>query len=296
MCILWQRNKLKNIKIGIVFVFLISVAGGFFYLGKTSIKEDAVCKALRNIPDDEKCFLDLFFRILLLRDSGAYVLNGSKPAAQSSFLGAKYYHTTIHWIGYKRSTIFRKGYEIWKKYEPLFPCNNYCFCYVEDEEEDSITVFLINKKNFTDIVAKNIEDFKKVLGSKINPDIFLDMIINKKQSFFKILNNHKLFGVIFGYGKHNAELFHRRHYLLENGFFRNQNLIEKEIEKITEKLQVSHDERSYLLFSSLPSFVCDPTDPETQELQVSYKRQRKEFNNLYKNGNFLEITLRKLGS
>jgi hypothetical protein len=281
-----------------VFVFLIGMAGGFFYLGKTSKEEDAVCKALRKIRADEKCYLDFFFRSLLLRDSAAYVLNGSKPAALSSFDGAKHHHTTIHWRGYNRSTLFRKGYEIWKKYETLFPCNNYCFCYdeFEEEEEDHIFVFLINKKNFIDIVTKNIEDFKSVLGSEITPDVFVDMIINKKQSFIKILNNHKLFGIIFGYGKHNAELFHRRHYLLQNDCFRKQDLKEKEIEMITEKLQGSHDERSCLLFSSLPSFVCDPRDPETQELQVSYKRQRKEFNNLYKSGNFLEITLRKLGS
>lgn len=234
-----------------------------------------------------------FFRQLLLRDSAAYVLNGSKPAGESSFLGVKYYRTTIHWRGFYRSTLFRKGCEVWKKYEYLFPSKNYCFCYDVDEEDDCITVFLINKRNFADIVIKNIEEFKKVLGQKITPETFIDMIVSKKQSFFKILNNHQLFGIIFGYGKHNAELFHRRH-RLENNCIRKLELIKKEIKMINEKLQFSDNEKIYLRFLSLPSFVCDATHHETQELQLRYTQQRKEFTNLYKNGNFLEITLKKL--
>lgn len=289
--------RLKMIKIGIAFLCLLTmIAGIFFSLRMLSPKEDAVCKALRKIPPDEKWFLDYFFRNLLLRDGAACVLNGCKPAGVSSFFGPEYYKSTILWGGFKRSTLFRKGHEIWKKYQHLFPSSNYCFCYYEDKEEDELDVFLINKNFFLSSVTSHIEEFKKVLGSSITPARLLDLIIDKKKSLTEILNHDRtLLGIILGYGKHNASLFHRR-YVLENAFIKRHDLLEKEIKKINERLQSHHNEKSHLLFSFLPNFVCDPTHPETQELHNGYIQQRKEFNELYRNGNFLEVTLKKITS
>lgn len=256
-----------------------------------------VCKFLKELPQEEKWFLEYFFRTLLLNDTGAYVLNGSKPAGCSDFFGPWYYKDTIHWRGFNRSTLFRKGNEIWKKYEHLFPSTSFCFSYHEDAEDDLIGVELINKSLFSSAITKNIEYFKSVLGSNITSEIILDKIINKRETLSSALNHHNcLIGIVLGFGKHNSSLFYRRH-LLEREFnLKRQDLIEQEVDEIKEKLQHSSHKRDILLFSSLPQFVFDPMHPETQELFDKYIQQRKGFTNFYRHGNFLEVTLRKIAS
>jgi len=275
------------------------LVGGYSILEKSSFKKDAVSIALGEMTSDEKWFLDFFFRNHLLRDSGAYVLKGCKPVGLSDFLGPKYYLSTVYWRGYKRSVLFKKGYEIWKKYQHMFPSISYCICYRKDEEDDDqgFDVYLINKKNVLSVVSKNIEEFQAHLGPDITPEILLEKIINEGKPLTEILHgNAELLGMILGYGKHNSQLFYRREILKKEFTPKKLDLIAEEIAEINKKLQCRSHRRNHLIFASLPTFVFDPTHQETQELNDKYEQQRKEFTNLYKNGKFLETTLRVLTS
>jgi len=273
------------------------LSGGCLFLRKSSLKKDTVSIALKEMTSDEKWFLDFFFRNHLLRDSGAFVLKGCKPVGLSDFLGPEYYLPTIHWRGYRRSALFKRGYEIWKKYQHMFPSINYCICYREDEEDDDqgFYVYLINKKNLLNIVSENIERFRFNLGTDVTPEILLEKIINEKKLLTEILHgNAELLGIILGYGKHNSQLFYRRETLKKEFIPKKLNLVEEEIAEINKKLQFHNHQRNHLIFASLPTFVFDPMHQGTQELNDKYKQQRKEFTNLYKNGDFLETTLRVL--
>jgi hypothetical protein len=86
-------------------------------------------------------------------------------------------------MGYNNSTLVKKGYEIWKKYQHLFPSSNYLFCDGGGWGDDGMDVFLINKNSFVHVVAKNIEDFKNILGPNTTPEEILDTIINGKKIF-----------------------------------------------------------------------------------------------------------------
>lgn len=269
---------------------------GYSFLKKSSLRKDIVSIALEKMTSDEKWLLDFFFRNHLLRDSGAFVLKGCKPVGLSDFLGPKYYLPTIHWRGYRRSTLFKRGYEIWKKYQHMFPSIHYCICYCEDDDDDQgFDVYLINRKNFLNIVSENIEEFKSALGSTITPETLLEKMIYEEKPLTEILHgNAKLLGIILGYGKHNSQLFHRRE-MLKKGFIpKKLDLVKQEIAVINKKLQFHNYQRNHLIFAALPTFVFDPMHRETQELHGKYKQERKEFTILYKNGNFLETTLRML--
>ena len=298
MSSLRRGDELKIIKNRTSLLFLACIIGGaFFLLRLLPPKEIAISKILSKIPLEEKWFLDYFFRTLLLKDSGAFVLNGTKPAGCSDFLGPQYHQYTIHWRGYNKSTLFRKGYETWKKYEHLFPSTSFCFSYYEDTDDDLIDVTLINKSLFLKAISDNIEDFKAVLGSDITPEILLEKIISKQAPLEKVLNHHPcLIGIVLGFGKHNSSLFYRRSLLEKEFNLKKQDLIEQEVDKLKEKQQFSDCKSDILLFSSLPRFAFDPTHPETQELHNKYTQQRKKFTNLHQHGTFLEVTLKNLVS
>ncbi len=275
---------------GFFFTCLLCVGAALFL--KDASKEDAIRKALAKIPAEEKYLLDYFFRTLLLRDSGAYVLNGSKPAGLSCYLGPRYYQSTVHWRGFYRSTIFRKGCDTWAKYQHLFPSTKYCFFIEEDEEEDAIDVLLVDKLKIAHVIANNMQEFKEVIGSSMTSETLLSA---KKETFLEAFNHNPLLqGIILGYGKHNAWLYHQRKDLHNTP--RRQELIEKEALYFNKKLQFSFKPQEALAFSALPSFACDRSHPETQDLLSNYSQQRKEFTHSYAHGNFLEITLKKICS
>ena len=56
-----------------------------------------------------------------------------------------------------------------------------------------------------------IKLFQHYLGSEISPEHVLDLITNERNNIFNVLHeNSALLGILFGYGCHNALMFHRR--------------------------------------------------------------------------------------
>jgi hypothetical protein len=219
------------------------------------------------------------------------VLTGSKPAALSAILDPSYYQSTILWKGFYRGTLFKKGLEVWKKYQHLFPSNHFCFLYNNDE--DGIKVFLINKKQFIEEMTRNIEDFKAAFGMHITAEGLIDMANIQQQYFLQILDNHvALKGIILGYGKHNSHLFQQRDVLRNAALPKKQELIEKKMRNLDEKLGLVESAISPLQFASMPAFACDLMHPETQDLLKKYALGKRTASSLYQNGSFLETTLK----
>lgn len=295
---------MKRLKIGITLLSLLGLASGFYFSFKFPHRpEDNVIRvALSNIPSDEKWALDYFFRSLLLRDGGAYVLNGTKPATVGDFGAPSLREVAFFgWRLFRTSVLLKRGYEIWMKYRHLFPHSNYAILCLENKEFDRFHIVLVNKKRFACVIEENLNEFRAVLGPGMTTEALLDELAKEKQSLYQLLNDHSgLLGIILGYGKHNAWLFYQREQIesqIDTCQFlpKRFDLMESELNALNGKFQlVDQKRKSRLLFASSPSFVFDPQHPETQELLAQYKQQRKELTEFYGNGSFLEIALRKL--
>ncbi len=269
---------------------------------QSSIRDEDVCVSLKNIPPNEQWVLEYFFRQLLLRDGGAYVLNGTKPAALGDFGPPSLREVPFFgWRFFRTNSLLKKGCETWKKYQHLFPHGNYTILCLEDQKSNGCHIALINNKQFICIIEENIEDFRAVLGSKMSASSLLEGLAKKEQTLYQLLQDHSgLLGIILGYGKHNASLFYQRA-LIENQINTCQfapkkfDLIEAKFNALNVKLQpVNQTKPSKLLFALSPAFIFDPHHPETQKLLTQYTRQKKEFTTAYGRGNFLETTLRNL--
>ncbi len=293
---------MKVLKAGIAFLCLFGIALGLYF---SISKDDPIRKALSTIPADEKLFLEYFFRDLLLREGGAYVLNGTKPITEEDFESPTL--REVFFFGnrfLKSAVLLKKGFEIWNKYQHLFPSTKYALLCYQNKTDGTFQVLLINKKAVVNEIEKNIEDFKAILGPTITPTALLEKIISEDKHLSEILNEHTgLFGMLLGYGKHNSQLFYQREMLQDQ--IEDNQFIPKRFELIEEKLNAAEKRflatdpkkrRNRLIFTSLPAFVFDPEHPETQKLLKSYEEQRKEITKSYQDVSFLETFLKKFTS
>lgn len=77
------RDTRVIFKIGKIFLCISGITVTIYSL--FTFSNDAACNLLREISFEERYFLDYFFRNLLLKERGAFVLNGSKPAVLENF-------------------------------------------------------------------------------------------------------------------------------------------------------------------------------------------------------------------
>jgi hypothetical protein len=123
------------------------------------------------------------------------------------------------------------------------------------------------------------------LHTKIDPEKFLDDIVTKKSSLLKSIHHHDmLFGILVGYGKHNAFLYKKSKSLC-------RILCSKKI-----KLECSDKDFYPMMLVNPVQFMVDPNHPETKILQYKYKNLHQKISHLYSQGDLLEITLNELTS
>jgi hypothetical protein len=167
---------------------------------------------------------------------------------------------------------------------------------------------MINKRAFLKTIEENIDDFKKVLGVDITPQKILDNCLKANDIFKDVLESHHgLYGILLGYGRHNAQLFNRLAEI-EGTRSRDKFSLTKKTLSPSEGFSTIDEEYHYLkekllpfdeflgdnfnpLFMLLPAFMADHTHPETQRLKTEYRQQYKNIIERYKKGDFLEVTL-----
>lgn len=286
------------------FLFLTFVVGSTIFLKFSS---PSVPKRISALPEDEKETLDGFFHYLF-QDSFSYVLFGTKPMAVCTFLEIKPNNLPFNQIDdfidfsftkfYSSNLLGIKGWETWEKHAHLFPSSNYIL--LENHDGKKITIIMINKKSFLKSINENINEFQEVLGGNITAEMVLSNCLNSNNLFRDALKeNDKLFGILLGYGKHNSQLFDRRNQIERHhsmcpsiGF----SSLDEENHYLNTTLTFFDDFEVCdfnPLFISLPEFVADHDHPETKDLKNQYTKQYKETIKKYKNGNFLEVTLRQ---
>ncbi|MBM3191999.1 MAG: hypothetical protein FJZ63_05045 [Chlamydiae bacterium] len=208
-----------------------------------------------------------------------------------------------------------RGWEFWQKHQHLFPSQNYAFVKVKNfVDNDYAAILFVNKKAFLKIVSKYITDFKNILGADVTPQLLLEKVLHGDDVFGDVLKHHQgLIGTLLGFGRDNAWLFHEREeisYYKGNPspllgessyvFKKLPSQTSQEVLSAFNRRLQSFDDRSSLhfhpLLMRLPSFAADPATIETKQLKINYQQQYHQIVQRYKEGDFLEITLKQITS
>ncbi len=272
-------------------------------------QQSKVAKLLKSIPSEDRVYLEFYFRYLLFDDPLAYVIFGDKPMALSGFWNPTPSGNCLTPNISHNSVILRKGYELHKKYQHLLPSKNFIFVF--RESDDYTEIALVNRKNFLKTTANSIEEFQKILGKKISGATILDRFVIEKEIFEKPLKeNHALLGLLLGYGKKNSFRFQRKMEILKstNAFHLHHkqekclrpsigfDSLDEELAFLNQRLKPLEDPCQEFTLVNLPSFMVDSRDIETQGIKKKFIEQRRKITNIYRHGDFLEITLNYLAS
>ena len=266
-------------------------------------KEAAFAKKFEAISPEDRFDLEAFFRLLILKEGGGYVLFGNKPVAFTAFSPHNNDSMGLRQIiRYDQDNkIISKGWQTWEKYAPLFRSRQFILeC--RKFHDNRFEICLIKKDRFKQIVKTNLPHFQSILGDKITPDILLSSYCKNDQPLFHLLKrHHALLGILLGFGTENSWLFHENTRLnSEDPNATGRNLL-KAIQPYpthlcNHTLQGLFNERNHrkcFKFLYLPYFFADPNSEESQILKEQYIQQQRTIHNAYAHGHFLEVTLRK---
>ncbi len=183
----------------------------FFFIVFISLLEGTNCqKILEEIkPEDRSTLCSLFNS--LINDHFAYTLFGDKPVSLAARFMLTPWENTIE--GIQCSGVFWKKWKVWEQYKHLFPIKNFLLIKELSRNRNFkiLNVLIINKIEFIKTVNKHLPLFESILGRKIIPEELLKDIESNKLSFIdSIDDNQMLWGILLGYGKHNAMLYNQR--------------------------------------------------------------------------------------
>lgn len=284
---------------------------------------------LSQFSETEKQQLSLFFEEAVVHDSFGYTIFGKKPVSFIGFFSIAQYAAPSYLI--RDHIALYEGAKVCHKLSPLITESGFAFKFQYDAECQQTFLYLINKKELLNIIQEHLDLFKEILGASITAEKLFGDILRADSTVEEVLQDSEgLKGIIFGFGAKNAFMYQRRGQLLEKMrmhyrppallpskdvlhlfyFDRHrQEIDDKTIRPVCEEIAAVIREYSdllrcckrppkncdrYLTTLSLPGFVADFDDPETQLLLEHYRQVRTRINHAYAQGDFLEVTLCKM--
>lgn len=301
----------------VLFCILLLVFGLLFsyqkqlpdsYVGKD------VSQILAAIPKGDRERLDFFFHDAIGWDAFGYVLLGEKPMALYVVPEAISPFSSLdafrHFIIPRRMKSVR-GFETWKKYEKFFPTSRFILLY-ERDALNNLLVLLINKNAFIRKVEQHLEDFQTILHRDIKGEEILVEAQSRPLLTHVLMNHQLLIGILLGYGRENACMFHQKCQLTteeeKRDFFEKTGLNSAWTAEEFEEFRKQFDSIGWidtyitgahikdLNLMTLPGFAAILNSAETEELRNQYLETKKAIIEFYKDKDFLETTLKLLTS
>lgn len=277
-------------------IFLWIVLGGIFPVmaivnnfAKYAINGEKKQEVLNEILPDHLSLLENFTRRLFCHEDFAYTLFNAKAIAME---------VCTSQIANKKITLF-------KKYLHLFNSDKFIFKETIIDNARRRFIF-INKSLFLKTVAGHIQLFRSELGESISPESLLAEIENSNKDIMEVLHHHEgLFGILLGYGKKNALIYHRRDCIrrsLASAFslpfqasdHKNTALIE-EIKRLDKLLYIDSPSDDILLFVK-PLAFAGKKDLETKKLRCKYETAQERISNSLYGRNLLFTILQQIHS
>lgn len=259
-----------------------------------------------NFSDIEKKYLERFFHAFFLDDDFSYTLFGAKPMSFSGLdkKESVSFESVASLSQTSGNLSLWNSFSVFKRYRKNIS-DRYCF--VINEDEDSVFIYFIDKDSFLNTIESNIDLFLKELGEDFTAVKFLEEIIEEKTSFLDAIHHHEgILGILLGYGRHNSMLFQRKSDILgrcwaygddvkkeseilttSSGF----NSREEELFYLDEKLGSFSEESEYssLMPVAPLGFAADINHIETQKLKHKYGSVRKLINEVYTRASPIDV-------
>jgi|SRR5579862_1888730 len=295
-----------------IFFMLIKKLGFFFLLLGFSCFISVVecsnvhCDILKNLSLKEYEELKLLFHYLFAEREFGYTLLGDKPM---SFCLAPVCSVAVSTgedifkICFKNRIDLRNALFFLNNLQKSKIKPNYILIVLETRGYPDY-VFFINRSAFAQVFNSNIGAFKRAFGHKITCESFLEAFQNERIDLDEFFQEHDLLGIMFGYGRHNAQLFERRQmlvcgrtkipYTLRPKPSRAFSTVEEEIGFLNQHLKLIHSNDLGLSKLDQVHFAADHDSLETKKLRKHYRATRQKLTNLFSNENWFEMILEKL--
>lgn len=253
-------------------------------LGSLFGEGDSVQDKLCLIPEAERRQLEWFFRSLVSVDGWGYALFGTKAVALSGYFSVEPIDNIMCWYG---ASFMKRGWEVWEKYEFLFPHPRYIFD-KESYKPNLWSFYLINKDNAINVINKYERLFQEEIEGFCDAGRVLKTI-EANHSLYTSLSRHEgLLGIMLGFGPESSFNYYKRDLVFEGrGPVCLNNCLLEEVSYQT------HEKAPYIKIRSI-AFMGNPLSREAQAILKQNRQERKMILKQYSQGNFLEITLKKL--
>lgn len=237
-----------------------------------------------HLKADEKIALEPLFNYIFFENYGAFVLFGSKPLCEIQlppYLSIEDSKRMLEEIPeeikkngrlVEVKTNYYERWERWKKIQSRFSIVKYLFV------ERSQTIFLIDIGKTARVFKENYDFFKKITGKNFSPINAVFEIQDQNSDFWKkVFQNHIAMGLLYGFGKDNAELFDRNMSSESSDF---SFSTDKEIEIF----------RANMTNFTIPIFIA----PRDHPLIQLYEKEKHEIEHLYKGKDLFDVTMAQL--
>ncbi len=253
------------------------------------------------LSPEEKRNLETLFRNLFLDKQFGYTLLGDKPASVTGHFKV-IPPGNMHPMAYT----FNQEWETWEKQKLAF--DHYLLLQrPHPKVKDLRSITFINKRAFLEVVRENIDLFQERLGALVSAEGLLEEIEHSSLDLKAILyEDEALYGIVLGYGRHNALLFKRYFELFSSvdrvqasdypfspKIPRRKNFfsLQEELKYLERKLSSPPEKCSPFSLVAPVYFGGDPEDEQTEVLREKYRELRKKITAFYSEGNCFEKTL-----
>jgi hypothetical protein len=247
----------------------------FIHFLVSSYSTNTFLKNIDCISTEDRVCIENFFRYIVYETPAAFTLFGDKPISIIEIdVWTNPYYFTDSAVSYE----LRRNFSKWKKYAHLFPSKKYVFVENDIFDRSRFCILLINQEACLKIIKEHLLLFQENINEKISAEEILNRITSSSRLFDTLCSHQGLLGILLGFGKNNAFAFH--------------DIYERHLPFRTLKLFSEESGEPLLAFNKLNFAVIDG-DPENSYLKKKYDDQRKKLCEIYRNGDFLEITLKK---
>ncbi len=258
------------------------------------------------LTTEERRWMTRLFDSLMFAEGGVFVLWGSKPMTEMIL-----YHYTEEEIAEALKTVdpeqikncyvyddgdLEENWARWEQVSSKFPMKRYLLFRSHDSEDGHATfIYFVDVLRTATVIQDNYELFSQAIGFDFHPlEVVLEMP-NRESAFWKRLEESDerniLWGLLFGFGRQNAYGFHWRYRdcpSICESFFQN---LPNRLSNPWPVGQVRIDYKNF----EIPSFATFSDDGEDEVIK-KYEKELEAIRAIYRKGDRLEITLKKLTS